>query len=84
MNYLQLEFEIENDVESEILIALLSQAGFESFEEADNSLKAFIKEDEFNEGSVEEILKIVPVNYAITVIPEQNWNAQWESSFAGE
>ena len=81
MNYLQLEFEIENDVESEILIALLSQAGFESFEEADNSLKAFIKEDEFNEGSVEEILKIVPVNYVITIIPQQNWNAQWESSF---
>jgi ribosomal protein L11 methyltransferase len=81
MNYLQIEFEIENAVESEILIALLSQAGFESFEEADNSLKVFIKEDGFVEDSLEDILKIVPVNYAVTVIPQQNWNAQWESSF---
>jgi ribosomal protein L11 methyltransferase len=81
MNYLQVEFEIENAVENEILIALLSNAGFESFEEADGSLKAFIKEEGFTEDSLEEILKIVPVNYAITVVPQQNWNAQWESSF---
>jgi ribosomal protein L11 methyltransferase len=81
MNYLQIEFEIENAVENEILIALLSNAGFESFEEAEDSLKAFIKEVGFVEDSLEDILKIVPVNYAITVVPQQNWNAQWESSF---
>lgn len=81
MNYLQFEFEIENAVENEILIALLSNAGFESFEESDNSLMAFIKEEGYVEDSLEEILKIVPVNYAITVVPQQNWNAQWESSF---
>ncbi len=81
MNYLQIEFEIENDVEKEILIALLSNAGFESFEEADRSLKAFIKEEGFTEDSLQDILNIVPVNYAIIVIPQQNWNAQWESSF---
>ena len=81
MNYLQIEFEIENTVENEILIALLSNAGFESFEEADKSLKAFIKEEGFTEDSLQDILNIVPVNYAITVVPQQNWNAQWESSF---
>ncbi len=81
MNYLQFEFEIENAVENEILIALLSNAGFESFEENDNSLMAFIKEEGYAEDSLEEILKIVPVNYAITPVPQQNWNAQWESSF---
>ena len=81
MNYLQIEFEIENAVENEILIALLSNAGFESFEETDGSLKAFIKEEGFTENSLEDILKIVPVNYAITIVPQQNWNAKWESSF---
>ncbi len=81
MNYLQIEFETKNAVETEILIALLSQAGFESFEEKENSLLAFTKEDGFAIGSLEEILKIIPVNYAITVVPQQNWNAQWESSF---
>ena len=81
MNYLQIEFEIENAVENEILIALLSNAGFESFEEGDNSLKAFIKEEGFVEDSLEDILKIVPVNYAIIIVPQQNWNVQWERSF---
>ena len=81
MNYLQIEFEINNAAEKEILIALLANAGFESFEETDKSLKAFIKEEGFTENPLQDILNIVPVNYAITVVPQQNWNAQWENSF---
>jgi len=81
MNYLQLEFETLNAGECEILIALLAEAGFESFEEEEQSLKAFIKEDEFIEESLEDILQVVPVKYTVTVVPQQNWNAQWESGF---
>jgi len=81
MNYLQFEFGIKNAVENEILIALLTNAGFESFEEKENILKAFIKEDEFIESSLVEILKIIPVKYTTTLIQPENWNAQWESSF---
>jgi ribosomal protein L11 methyltransferase len=81
MNYLRIEIETLNEGESEILIALLADAGFESFEETENSLLAFIKEAGFEEDSLEEILKIVPVNYALTVVPQQNWNTQWEESF---
>ena len=81
MNYLQIEFDTLKDGENEILVALLAEAGFESFEEKENSLMAYIKEAGFKEDSLEEILKVVPVNYAITIIPQQNWNAQWERSF---
>ena len=81
MNYLQIEFETLNEDECEILVALLAEAGFESFEEEEKSLKAFIKEEGFEEDSLEPVLQVVPVNYAITVVPQQNWNAQWESSF---
>ena len=81
MNYLQIEFETLKEGESEMLVALLADAGFESFEETENSLLAYIKEEGFEEDSLEEILKVVPVNYAITVIAQQNWNAQWERSF---
>jgi len=81
MNYLQVEFTIGNTTELEILIALLSNAGFESFEEGQSSLQAFIKEEDFIESEFKDILKIVPVKYTITVVPQQNWNAQWESSF---
>ena len=81
MNYLQFKFDDVNAVENEILIALLTNTGFESFEEEDKILRAFIKENEFNEISFAEILKIIPAKYSSTVIESQNWNAKWESSF---
>jgi ribosomal protein L11 methyltransferase len=81
MNYLQFEFNIKSAVENELLIALLTNAGFESFEEEEGLLKAFIKEDEYAESELSDILKIVPVEYNKNIIQQQNWNAQWESSF---
>ena len=81
MNYIQVAFETGEVASKEILIALLSQSGYESFEEEENTLKAFITEDEFIEDKLIEIIKIIPANYTTTVIQPQNWNAQWESSF---
>ncbi len=81
MNYLQIEFETMKEGESDILVALLTEAGFESFEEKENSLLAYIKEEDFIEAVLEDILHVIPVTYARTVTPQQNWNAQWESSF---
>ncbi len=81
MNYLQIEFETMKEGESDILVALLTEAGFESFEEKEISLLAYIKEADFIEAVLEDILKVVPVKYTRTVTPQQNWNAQWESSF---
>jgi ribosomal protein L11 methyltransferase len=79
---MQIAFETVNKEDGEILIALLADKGFESFEETEKSLKAFIKEDDFIKDSFEEILHIIPVKYTITTVAQQNWNAQWESSFA--
>lgn len=81
MNYLQLQFETQHKGDADMLTALLWQAGFEGFGETESSLLAFIQEADFEKEKLEGILKIVPVNYHITVIPPQNWNAQWESSF---
>lgn len=81
MNYLQIEFEILKDGDSEMLVALLADAGFENFEERENLLLAFTKEDGFTEDVLTETLKLVPAKYAINIVPEENWNAQWESSF---
>lgn len=81
MNYLQVEFKAIPGSQSEILVALLSEAGFESFEETENSLFAYIREEGFSESSLQPVLRVVPVNYSISVIPQQNWNARWEESF---
>jgi len=81
MNYLQIEFKAIPESESEMLVALLSEAGFESFEENENSLFAYIREEGFSENSLRYVLQVVPVLYTISVIPPQNWNARWEDSF---
>lgn len=81
MNYLQLNFETSDSQFSEMLIALLAQSGFESFEEETGSLKAYIKEENFDEVKLAGILKLISVKFSKTVIQQENWNAQWERSF---
>ena len=81
MNYIQVEVNNTDNEKNELLVALLSNAGFESFEETDTTLKAFIKEDEFDQVDLDEIITPLNLNYTSSVIPQQNWNAQWESSF---
>jgi ribosomal protein L11 methyltransferase len=81
MNYLQFNFETADAASKEMLMAFLARSGFESFEEDENILRAYIKEDEFMEDSLDGILKIVPAQYTRIIIQPQNWNAQWESSF---
>lgn len=81
MNYLQVEFKAIPGSQSEMLVALLSEAGFESFEETENSLFAYILEEGFSENSLQPALRVIPVEYTISVIPPQNWNARWEESF---
>ena len=81
MNYIQVEVHNTDNEKNELLVALLSNAGFESFEELDTSLKAFIKETEFNQAELDEIITPLNLNYTSSVIPQQNWNARWEASF---
>ena len=47
MTYTQIEIQTTNQAQSEILIALLANIGFEGFEEKENTLQAFIKKEDF-------------------------------------
>jgi len=64
-----------------MLIAQLAEAGFEGFEEEENVLKAFIPEKEFDKLLLHEIAYKYQVSFTEEHIPEQNWNAIWETSF---
>lgn len=81
MKYVQVRVNDTTSDQNEILIALLSDIGFEGFEEETNALKAFIKETEFNQQAFEELTKNQNFTYTSTIVEQQNWNAQWESSF---
>lgn len=81
MNYIQVEIKDTSAEQQELLIALLANAGFESFEETDTTLKGFIKENEFDQTTLDEVINPLNLTYTSSVIAQQNWNAQWESSF---
>lgn len=81
MNYIQVEVGNTVAAQNEIIIALLANIGFEGFEEEDNMVKAFIKEEEFDKTALDEVTGGLGLNYNLTTIAQQNWNARWESSF---
>jgi ribosomal protein L11 methyltransferase len=82
MNYIEFDFETENEDQSEQLIALLSEQGFDGFEESGNTLRAYIAETEFKEEAFAEIIAMFhSIGYTQSVIENINWNKQWEESF---
>lgn len=72
---------IDDAEQRELLVALLAAEGCEGFEEAADTLQAFIPEADFAGSDIENILKQKSVSYSLTTIKEQNWNSVWESQF---
>lgn len=66
---------------SELLVALLSELGYQGFEEGEDSQQAFIDGAEFKENELEPVVEMAGVSYSLSTEEERNWNAIWESSF---
>ncbi len=86
MHYLAFHFDIEPlQTGREILVYELGEVGFDSFVETENGLDAFIPEDQYHQGMVEEILpqyaEAFKADFTIERIEQKNWNAEWESNF---
>jgi ribosomal protein L11 methyltransferase len=79
VNYIEIKIHVsQENSQKDILIAELSDLGFESFVEEDNILLAYIPEDSFSPDSLKLLDKR---EVKISVIPDQNWNAVWESNY---
>lgn len=65
----------------EILIAQLSDIGFDGFEERENELDAFIPEENYHADSLNELIKENNVDFTKNIIKPENWNRLWESNF---
>lgn len=76
--FLKIKIEVTSSEESEILIAQLSEINFYAFEEENNSLNAYVNEEDFDEEKLKEILPLQTI-FAKEIIKEENWNQQWES-----
>ncbi|HDZ14635.1 hypothetical protein LCGC14_0741960 [marine sediment metagenome] len=84
--YIEVNFKI-NPLQpaSDILIAELGEAGFESFVENEDGILAYIQKSDWRD----DILKSVQIlgngqfdmTYDVKEIEQENWNVDWESNF---
>lgn len=65
----------------DIIIALLSHADYNGFEEDDFGFKTYIGEDVFDKKVIEDLANQFDFSYKAKLIPQQNWNAIWEANF---
>jgi len=70
---------------SEILIAEISQAGFDSFLENENGFEAYAESDRFDQNQVDSIKKkynqVKPLLFSWDRIEKKNWNEEWEKGY---
>lgn len=86
MSYIELTVIVEpKEQGSDVLIAELSEIGFESFIEDNNGFFAYIKEENYLEQEVKKMIlnyaDLFKISYASKNIPQQNWNREWENNF---
>jgi len=80
-NHIKITIENISREQRDLLIALLNEQGFDGFEEGNNFLLAYIREDLFNEGSIKELSMKQGVTFTTDRVEEQNWNESWEKNF---
>lgn len=84
MEYTQLTLHTDGTShQHEILMALLGDIGFDSFEETEATLMAYIPTMQFDQELFDATLEDLSfrIIYEVKEIPEENWNAVWESNF---
>jgi ribosomal protein L11 methyltransferase len=79
MNHKKITIALANTEMREILIAMLSEAGYEGFEENDNELLAYIGEELFEEEQLQQMLSSFEVGYTTEIVEPRNWNEMWET-----
>lgn len=80
-SYTEVSFLSVSPEQTDRLIAMLGEVGYEGFEERERTLLAYIPAGQFDATIVEEITRTLSVSYTTKEIQPTNWNAQWESNF---
>ena len=67
----------------DLLAAMASEAGFESFEDTDGGLNGYVQQSLFDEERLKEIIADFPmegakIDYKLTEVEDRDWNEQWE------
>ena len=80
-NYIKISITVTDEQEQELLLALLSNEGYDGFEETEDQLNAYISEQDFNETQLAVLLQPFSKAYQKEVIAPRNWNQEWEQNY---
>ena len=85
MKYFEVEFTINpmSADASDLLAAIAGDAGFETFEEAENGLKGYVQQSLFDEDALRSCIADFPIEgisiiYNVHEAEDRDWNEQWE------
>ncbi len=88
MDYIEAGITISPNTQEnrEIVVALIADLGYDSFEDTETGVNAYIKKDDFIHAGLDLALSyidknIISTHVSINMIEGKNWNEVWESSF---
>ena len=89
MAYLEFEIPVRSwsSGEVEIVLAKMSQIGFEGFIETEDIIKAYIDKEDYSGDNLNSLLDELSdlgmkVQYVFHETEDQNWNEEWEKKFS--
>lgn len=70
---------------SEILMAEIAEAGFDTFMETEKGFEAFVEQNQFDKQKLQDIkdkyTPLTPIVFFIDRVEKKNWNEEWEKSY---
>jgi ribosomal protein L11 methyltransferase len=67
--------------QADLLTGILTELGFDGFEENGSAMSAWIDSSHFDEPTFKNKISSTGISYSLSAMKEENWNAAWESSF---
>ncbi|MBW3520057.1 50S ribosomal protein L11 methyltransferase [Flavobacterium sp. NKUCC04_CG] len=86
VSYIAYRFEVEpRELGTEILIAELAEKAFESFEESETGVSAYVQKALWSEAILDGVQILdsddFKISYTVEDIEQINWNEEWEKNF---
>jgi ribosomal protein L11 methyltransferase len=86
VSYTEVSFRIDPlEPWREILMVELGELGFESFEENQDGLKAYIRTADFKQSDLRSLVAPndphTTIDWVVREVQDENWNAVWEEAF---
>jgi ribosomal protein L11 methyltransferase len=84
LDFIELKVDVLPDF-TDIVVAELAEAGFDSFVETPQGVDAYAAANVFDESLVQEIVRkyaaLTPIAYTFSALPRRNWNEEWEKNY---